>query len=119
MSSMQRPEKLDGPTYCVRLEDGKPLYVTVNEMDGQPAEVFFRIDDPELFEWVTVLTVVISRALRCGEKLGTIAEDLMEIHSPRTNHFHRGQQFPSLAARIGSVLARHELERRSLNCGEA
>jgi len=105
MKGVERPERLEGPTFCVRLDDGRPLFVTVNEMDGRPVEVFVRIDDPELFEWITVLTLMISRALRCGESLETIAEDLMQIHSPRTNHFHRGHRFPSLAARIGTVLA--------------
>lgn len=95
----------------VPLEDGRPLFVTINTLeDGRPVEVFVRLDDPELFEWVSVLTVMISRALRSGESLAVIAADLMEIHSPRTNHFHRGHRFPSLVSRIGTVLAEHARE---------
>ncbi|HSH42350.1 MAG TPA: hypothetical protein VK973_09535 [Arenicellales bacterium] len=64
-----RPQRLDGCTVRVPLEDGRPLFVTINTLeDGRPVEVFVRLDDPELFEWVSVLTVMISRALRSGSR---------------------------------------------------
>lgn len=104
-----RPEKLDGATYKGHTHDGKPMYITVNEKEGRPFEVFVRVDDPDLFEWMTALTVMITRCLRHGDTLAAIADELMEVHSPKTRHFVDGGkgEAVSLAARIGTVLKEH------------
>ena len=73
---IDRPLILDGVTYYEKLPDGKPMYVTINNYKGIPFEVFIRMDDPNLFEWVVALTVIITRALRAGELLSTIATAL-------------------------------------------
>ena len=108
--SMTRPDTLTGPTYCVIIENDQQMYVTVNHDEhGTPCEVFVRTDDPALFEWVTLVTVLITRLLRAEQPLEVIAAELQEIHSPRTRHWVPGGkgECPSLAARIGMVLARH------------
>lgn len=106
----KRPEVLQGVTYSAELESGKKVYITVNEHEGNPYEVFIRLDDPELFEWMVALTLMITRALRAGETLKSIAKELEEIYSPRSRHFMPGGkgECPSLAARIGKVLAEHK-----------
>lgn len=110
--SGERPEVLVGATYKIDVGDSpdisKPLYMTVNDVDGRPLEVFIRVDEPELFEWVTVVTVFISRALQLGVNAEQIAADMVEVCSPATRHFHQGREFSSLAARIGSILVEHE-----------
>lgn len=98
---------LRGVTYKATLDDGKPMYVTVNEQDGRPVEVFIRMDEPEIYEWVTTVTILITRLLRAGEPLEAIAMELQEIHSPKTSHFVKGKQVPSLPARIGLLLEQH------------
>lgn len=96
---------LEGVTLKVNVEtETRPIYVTVNFQDGRPFEVFVRIDDAALFEWAAAFTVMLTRLLRAGEPLGKIAAELKEIHSPRTSHFHKGVQVPSLLARIGDTL---------------
>lgn len=103
-----RPDTLTGRTYQATLDDLRPMFVTVNSLDGRPYEVFVRIDDPHLFEWVVALTLMITRALRAGESLEAIATELMEIHSPATRHFIKGGiECPSLSARIGMMLMRY------------
>lgn len=105
-----RPDTLTGATYIATLEDGKPLFVTINSDDsGTPCEVFVRMDNPDLFEWVTLVTVLITRLLRAGQPLDVVAAELQEIHSPSSRHFipGGGGECPSLAARIGMVLAEH------------
>jgi hypothetical protein len=112
---MTRSEILSGPTYKVSLEGiehlqgGRDMFITVNEQDGRPVEVFIRCDMPEVFEHVTAQSVQITRLLRCGEQLNVIAKELMEIHSPRTGHMVPGGRgwCPSLMARIGMVLLNH------------
>ena len=54
-----RPVTLAGPTYRVRTMDDARIYVTVNELGGRPFEVFVRLDSPELYQWVTAVTVKI------------------------------------------------------------
>lgn len=101
-----RQDTLDGATYKVRLGDGSPMYITVNSQDGQPYEIFVRHDAPELFEWATALTVLITRLLRAGQTMADIARELQQIHSPVTSHMILGtdEKCPGIVARIGQVL---------------
>lgn len=108
---MVRPDILQGVTYKAEIDGEKPfpIYITINSHEGKPFEVFIRLDDPDLFEWMVALTLMITRSLRAGETLQAIAQELIEIHSPATRHFipGGGGECPSLAARIGKVLQGH------------
>lgn len=107
-SHPQRPHALSGATYKAVLKEGERMYITVNEHDGEPFEVFVRLDDPDLYEWVGAVTVLITRLLRAGEALADIAKELQEIYSPLGSHFiPGGGECPSVPARIGLVLAGH------------
>lgn len=106
---MERPYKLNGHTYREVLGNGSRMYITINEHDGTPFEVFVRYDDPATYEWITALTTMITRRLRDGAKLIAIAEELLEIHGPQTGHMIPGTAnwSPSLVARIGRTLGQH------------
>jgi hypothetical protein len=112
---MTRSDALLGSTYKVNLEGiehlqgGRDMFITINDQDGKPVEVFVRCDMPEVFEHVIALTILITRLLRAGEPLNVIAKELMEVHSPRTSHMmpRGGGPCPSLVARIGKVLLDH------------
>jgi len=98
-----------GATRLARLDDGRPLFVTVNwDADGRPLELFVRLDDPDLHEWVTALTRFVSMALREGLPLGLIIEELEAVHSAKTRHVLPGSTdvCPSLVARIGAEVRR-------------
>jgi len=116
MTEDDRPEMLTGPTYEVRyeLEHGtnKPLYVTVNQLNGKPVELLARCDEAEMFEWVALAMVQSTRLLTMGVPLLEVARDMQEIHSPRTAHHipGGGGRCPSIAARIGKVLEQHVLD---------
>lgn len=105
----ERLLRLDGATYKIKIDGQKPLYVTINNSDGEAYEVFFRSDNDKIFEWVIALSVVITRALRAGEPLASIGKELSEIHSPATMHHipGGGGACPSLVARIGKVMQQH------------
>lgn len=93
-----------GATRAARLEDGRVIYVTLDwDDDGRPFEVFVRLDDPKLFEWMIVVTRFISMAMREDVPLGLIIDELEQIESPDTRHHVPGTNeiSPSLAARIG------------------
>jgi hypothetical protein len=109
----KRPDTLHGVTYKAEYttQEGvdAQMYITINESESRPYEVFIRLDTPELFEWMTALTLIITRSLRAGESLQNIARELSEIRSPRSRHMipKGGGDCPSLAARIGKILGAH------------
>lgn len=108
----ERPEALSGTTrkFVVETEDhAYPVFVTINEQDGRPFEVFIRTDHPQLYEWITALTLLVTRLLRQGDSLEVIAAELQSVHSSATTmHFlPSGEQCISMVARIGRVLAEH------------
>lgn len=107
--SVERDEVISGPTYKVTLGDGSRMYITVNEQAGKPFEVFVRYDDPNLYEWIALATVLITRLLRAGESLEAIGRELQEIHSPTSGHVIPGgrEYSPSMVARIGRVFEGH------------
>lgn len=107
---MDRPRLLDGPTYKVVLGDDSRMYITVNECEGKPFEVFVRLDEADKYEWVVALTTMITRLLREGQSLDVIGKELKEIHGPGTGHYipGTGEWSPSIVARIGNILIKHE-----------
>lgn len=107
---MTREEILQGPTYLFEV-DGDELYLTLNEnSNGDLTEIFVRSDNPEMYEWVTLTTVLMTRLLRAGQTPLDIARELKEIHSPRTRHFIPGGrgECPSLSARIGMMIEEYQ-----------
>ncbi|MBE9538507.1 MAG: hypothetical protein IMF06_05450 [Proteobacteria bacterium] len=104
-----RPNQLDGPTYRVTLGDGSRMYVTINEHNGKPFEVFARYDDADKYEWLGALTTMITRLLRAGQPLEQIGKELLEIHGPESSHMIPGtrEMAPSIVARIGRVFVNH------------
>lgn len=112
-----RPEQLCGETHKLKLtnSDGTEVsfYVTVN-FDGdpfeirKPIEVFVNVRDATYWEHLVAVTVGISRQLQAGIPVEVIAEDLKQIHSPKTGHMMKGGWSPSIYARIGDILNRYK-----------
>lgn len=122
MTDRRRLPTLDGRTYSAALPFEPPrdvLYVTVNADDDGPFEIFVRIDDPELHEWMTAVTVLITRLLRAGQPLSVIGADLQEIFGLTTQHIIPGtrRMVPGIVARLGQILAIHE-GRRMMLCDD-
>ena len=105
-----RPDQLDGPTYRVTLGDSSRMYVTINEHDGKPYEVFVRYDDPATYEWIAALTISFTQSLKDGYSLKSIGEGLLKIFGPESSHPIPGtsEMAPSIVARIGRVFVQHE-----------
>lgn len=109
---LDRADVISGPTYKVTIETPERthrVYVTINDQDGKPFEIFIRTDNPQLYEWVNAVTILITRLLRVGFPLAEIAAELQTIHSGSTSmHFlPGGARCISMVARIGTVLERH------------
>ena len=100
---------LDGRTYRIKMPEGNDLLVTINDKDGQPFEIFVESNDPAIYQWVGLATVLITRLIRDGHSLDQIAEEMQEIHCPYTGHIIPGtnQKAPSMIARIGRTIKQH------------
>lgn len=109
---LTRQEELPGATYKVVVETPERryrVYVTINEQDGRPFEVFVRCDHPQLYEWITALTLLVSKLLQRGMSLKEIGRELQIIHSGAASaHFlPGGQRCISMVARLGKVMEAH------------
>ena len=111
--SLQRPESLNGTTYKIKVPNHEQqlinIYITVNDKDGKPFEVFINGSDSFLYEHLSLTMVFLSRLLRAGIAPQEIINDLHSIHSATGRHFIPGGKgsSPSLASRIGDVLETH------------
>jgi len=112
----ERPDVLVGVTQKIKAPNvtGQMIniYLTVNEKNGRPYEVFLNCSDHSIMELVSVSMVLISKMLRLGVSLDAMAEDLEQIYSANTAHMAGKTWCPSLMARIGRALKEHNLRRQ-------
>jgi hypothetical protein len=104
----QRESVLPGKTYKIKSPSSdSALYVTINDHDGRPFEIFVNSKDTRHFQWVTVLTRVMSAVFRNGGECSFLIEELRSIFDPNGGYFKKGKFMPSLVAEIGDVLETH------------
>lgn len=105
----ERPPILTGKTYRIKtpLSD-HALYVTINDLDGKPFEIFINSKAMEHFQWIVALTRVVSAVFRHGGEIGFLVEELRSVFDPKGGYFKKGGKYaPSLVAEIGDVLEQH------------
>lgn len=109
---IKRHEILAGITRQVIIDDDTRVYLTLNFQDGEPFEIFMRCARPELYEWVTLATVLITRLLRSATPIEAIAAELRAVHSSgSTSHLlPDGRNAISIVSRIGEELERLNAE---------
>lgn len=104
----QREQVLPGKTYKITSPSSEgALYVTINDHDGRPFEIFVNSKDTRHFQWVTVLTRVMSAVFRNGGDCSFLIDELRSIFDPNGGYFKKGKFMPSLVAEIGDVLEAH------------
>lgn len=112
INKTKRSEVLPGQTYKIKAPNAQGeytnIYLTVNEEDGKPYEVFINCSDTSLYETLAVAMILVSRLIQKGASLEEIAGDLAQVQSAYTAHMDGSQWFPSLIARIGAQLRSHE-----------
>ncbi len=104
-----RPDVLPGATYKVKtpLSD-HALYITINNCDGRPFEIFINSKSMDHFQWIVAMTRVISAVFRHGGEVAFLAEELRSVFDPKGGYFKKGGKYmPSLVAEIGDVLEQH------------
>lgn len=104
----QRETVLRGSTYKIKSPSAESaIYVTINDHDGRPFEIFINSKDTRHFQWVTVLTRVMSAVFRKGEDCTFLIDELRSVFDPVGGYFKKNKFMPSLVAEIGEVLEQH------------
>ncbi len=103
----KRPDVMHGSTYKVATAYGN-LYVTVNEDEYGPFEVFSQLGKAGGFFGAQTEAIcrMISLALRSGISLQTVIDQIKGIRGPDPM-FHNGERILSLPDAIANVLENH------------
>lgn len=102
-----RPEVLKGTTYKIKTAYGN-LYITINEDDYGPFEVFSQIGKAGGFFAANLESIcrLISLALRSGVHVESIIRQLKGIRDPQPI-WYKGEMILSLPDAIGQILEKH------------
>jgi hypothetical protein len=111
---INREESLEGTTYKIKSPLSKhAIYVTINNKDGRPFEIFINSKNVDHFQWTIALTRVISAVMRTTNgHCDFLVEELESVFDPNggyfgTNSWSKGKYMPSLVAEIGNVIKLH------------
>lgn len=109
LETKERPQVLTGATYKVKtpLSD-HALYITINNCNGRPFEIFINSKAMEHFQWIVALTRMISAVFRKGGDVTFLVEEMRSVFDPKGGYFKKGGKYmPSLVAEIGEVIEAH------------
>jgi len=109
-SLLVRPSELPGTTASIKWNDDPTYYLTVNELDGQPYEVFINSKSTVHSQWIAAVTRLMTGIFRRGGDVAFVAEQLMQVTDPNGGAWIGGKYVPSLVALIGQKL-RDQLQR--------
>lgn len=106
---VERQDNLPGATYKIKTPLSEhALYITINNQDGRPFEIFINSKAMEHFQWIVALTRIISMVFRKRGDLATLCEEMRSVFDPKGGYFKKGGKFmPSLVAEIGDVIEQH------------
>jgi hypothetical protein len=104
----ERPAHLTGMTYKVKTPLSEhALYITINNLNGHPFEIFINSKAMDHFQWVVALTRLISAVFRHGGEVNFLIDELRSVFDPKGGYFKKGKYQPSLVAEIGEVIEQH------------
>ena len=112
VTHQERLPVLSGKTYKIAKSplSESALYVTLNDCEGKPFEIFLNSKDTRHYQWIIALTRVISSVFRKGGDCTFLIEELKSIYDPNGGYFKKGKYIPSLVAEIGEVLEQHFID---------
>ncbi len=106
----QRPQVLEGRTYKIKWPSAPSAhYVTINNLDGKPFEIFITSTVATHQDWATALSLMISAIFRKGGDVKFVGEELMKIISATDSAFVGGKYWGSLVALVGHTIHAHIL----------
>ena len=115
-----RERVLSGKTYKIKSPLYKEsFYVTINDLNGKPFEIFINSKNVGAHQWITALTRVMSACFRVTEDPTFLIKELMSVYDSNGGYWTKGTFVPSLVSAIGTVLGAHmgEIELEIVNTG--
>jgi hypothetical protein len=107
----KRPTKLSGSTYKIEPTPSNEhaIYVTINDSEKTPYEIFLNTKCPDTAVWTQALTRVLSGCMRKGGNIDFLVEELKTIPDPiGGGYFRKGVgAVPSLVSEVGMILEEH------------
>jgi hypothetical protein len=112
---LERPEIVHGVTYKLKppIID-EAIYLTINsaEVCGQlrPVELFINSKNMESFQWISLITRLVSAHMRTAEEFPHfVIDEMLETYDPHGGYFVPGTAFKanSIVAHIGHLLLEH------------
>lgn len=103
-----RPDMLEGRTYRVKPSfEAESIYITINDSEDAPFEIFFSTKDSMTQEWLDMLGLTITALFRRGISCDFLVSDFMRYTSSQSGGRYKGKFISSSAAAIGMVLKDH------------
>lgn len=104
----KRPDATEGKTYKIKTPTSShAIYVTINDVDGKPFEIFINTKDVTHHQWISALTRMMSAVFRRADDATFVYEELKAIFDPNGGHWKEGVYYPSLIAEIGAIIEKH------------
>ena len=104
----KRPNRIVGSTYKLEWpnEDAR-YYVTINDFEGTPYEIFIHSTSAKYNDWSTALSLMLSAIMRRGDDITFVPEELMKVASVSDQAWVNGRRYGSLVALIGDTIKQH------------
>ena len=107
VSNVKRPSVLHGHTYkCKWPLSEENMYITINEMNGKPFEIFVSSHSAEYAELLSAITILMSAVMREGKSINFMIEDLGRVKSSQ-GAFVNGKYTHGVVSMIAGILKRH------------
>lgn len=104
----ERPVVISGRTYKARWpHDNASYYITINELNGKPFEMFISSNSSKYSDWTTALSLTISAIMRLGVDISFIPDELRKVQSFTDGAWIKQRYYGSLVALIGETLGEH------------
>jgi len=105
----ERAETLTGATYKIKPPTSDhALYVTINDLNGKPYEIFVNTKCPIHHSWLSAITRLISAIFRTGQDCSFVVEELKAVRDPSGGYFYPKMGYVnSIQAHIGIILEKH------------
>jgi len=104
-----REDRLRGATYKIKPgASDHALYITINDRNGAPYEIFANSKCPASMAWLMTVTRLLSAVMRVSDDIQFVIDELKNVQDPQGGYFYKGMgHMPSVQAHIGHILERH------------
>jgi len=109
----KRPNDLEGCTYKVKFNPNEsPMYITINDLEEEPFEIFFTVNNSKDQEYLDGLSRSITSLWRRGIRADHLFDEFCKYESPNAGSFYeyrRGKRkcLKSILDAIGTVIHKH------------